>query len=57
MSKTTADYLRDILHELDDIIEFTRAGREAFEGDVKTRKAVEDVPQLRAAVESLLRSL
>lgn len=110
MSKTTADYLRDILHELDDIAEFTHAGREAFEDDVKTRKAVvrsyeiigevakripedvkakssdidwrlligfrdflahnydrvaahfvweavEDVPQLRAAVESLLRSL
>lgn len=110
MSDTTADYLRDILHELDDITAFTQAGREAFEQDVKTRKAVvrsyeiigevatripedvktkntdidwrlligfrdflvhnydrvaahfiweavEDVPHLRAAIESLLRSL
>ena len=40
MSKTTADYLRDLLQELDDIIAFTVDGKAAFMEDVKTQKAV-----------------
>jgi uncharacterized protein with HEPN domain len=40
MSRTTADYLRDILQELDDIAAFTGEGQEAFMNDVKTQKAV-----------------
>ena len=38
--KQPADYLRDMLHELDDIAEFTAAGKSVFLTDVKTRKAV-----------------
>lgn len=38
--KTPADLLRDVLHELADIADFTREGREAFLTDSKTRKAV-----------------
>ncbi|MBZ0289721.1 MAG: DUF86 domain-containing protein [Anaerolineae bacterium] len=38
--KTPADYLRDLLSELNDITEYTRAGRETFAADNKTRKAV-----------------
>ena len=40
MSKTTADYLRDLLQELDDITAFTSEGESAFVQDVKTQKAV-----------------
>lgn len=40
MSKGTADYLRDILQELDDILAFTVDGKAAFMQDVKTQKAV-----------------
>jgi uncharacterized protein with HEPN domain len=40
MSKTHADYLRDILQELDDVIAFTKEGEAAFMQDVKTQKAV-----------------
>ena len=40
MSKTTADYLQDILQELDDITDFTSEGETAFAQDVKTQKAV-----------------
>ncbi|TVR19414.1 MAG: DUF86 domain-containing protein [Anaerolineaceae bacterium] len=40
MSKTTADYLRDLLQELDDIVAFTIEGEAAFMRDVKTQKAV-----------------
>ncbi len=38
--KTTVDYLRDILRELDDIEAFTTEGKLAFLLDAKTRKAV-----------------
>jgi len=38
--KTPADYLRDMLHELDDIAAFTTEGKTAFMTDAKTRKAV-----------------
>lgn len=38
--KTPADFLRDMLHELADIADFTQEGREAFLTDSKTRKAV-----------------
>lgn len=40
MSKTTTDYLHDLLQELDDIIAFTIDGKTAFMDDVKTQKAV-----------------
>jgi len=40
MSKTSADYVRDLLQELDDITVFTVQGRDAFMRDVKTQKAV-----------------
>ncbi len=40
MSRSHADYLRDLLRELDDIAAFTAAGRAAFMADVKTQKAV-----------------
>jgi uncharacterized protein with HEPN domain len=33
-------YLRDFLQELTDIADFTRAGRAAFDADIKTQKAV-----------------
>lgn len=38
--KFSADYLHDILEELDDIEAFTVGGKEEFMSDVKTRKAV-----------------
>ncbi len=38
--KTPADYLRDMLGELDDIAAFTAEGKAAFMTDAKTRKAV-----------------
>jgi uncharacterized protein with HEPN domain len=38
--KTPADYLRDLLNELDDIEAFTAGGRDVFMADRKTRKAV-----------------
>ncbi len=38
--KTPADYLRDLLHELDDIATFTTGGKPVFITDAKTRKAV-----------------
>ena len=38
--KTPADYLRDMLHELDDVAAFTTEGKAAFRADAKTRKAV-----------------
>lgn len=38
--KTPADYLRDMLHEFDDIATFTTEGKTAFIADAKTRKAV-----------------
>lgn len=38
--KTPADYLRDMLHELDEIAAFTVEGKVAFMTDAKTRKAV-----------------
>lgn len=41
MSKRSpADYLRDLLQELDDIATFTSEGRTVFFTDAKTRKAV-----------------
>ena len=40
MSKTSADYVRELLQELDDIAAFTVEGRDAFMSDVKTQKAV-----------------
>jgi uncharacterized protein with HEPN domain len=40
MSNHNADYLRDILQELDDIAAFTADGKDAFMADVKTQKAV-----------------
>lgn len=40
MNKNDADYLRDILHEIDDILAFTLEGEAAFLIDVKTQKAV-----------------
>ena len=40
MSKTVAEYVRDLLQELDDIAAFTVEGRDAFMSDVKTQKAV-----------------
>jgi len=40
MSKAAADYVRDLLQELDDIAAFTVEGRDAFMRDVKTQKAV-----------------
>jgi uncharacterized protein with HEPN domain len=40
MSKTAADYVRDLLQELDDIAAFTVEGRDAFMRDAKTQKAV-----------------
>lgn len=40
MSKTTADYLHDLVQELDDILAFTTEGEAAFMQDVKTQKAV-----------------
>ena len=40
MSKTPADYVRDMLNELDDVTDFTKDGKTAFESDVKTQKAV-----------------
>jgi len=38
--KDTATYLRDILRELNDVREFTLAGKESFLQDRKTQKAV-----------------
>lgn len=38
--KTPADYLRDMLRELDDVAAFTTEGKTAFKRDAKTRKAV-----------------
>lgn len=40
MSKTDADYLRDFLQELDDIITFTQGDEATFAADIKTQKAV-----------------
>jgi uncharacterized protein with HEPN domain len=40
VSKTNADYLRDLLQELDDVAAFTVDGKAAFMDDVKTQKAV-----------------
>lgn len=38
--KTPADYLRDMLHEFDEIAAFTVEGKATFMTDAKTRKAV-----------------
>jgi uncharacterized protein with HEPN domain len=38
--KTPADYLRDMLRELDDVAAYTSEGKAAFMTDSKTRKAV-----------------
>lgn len=38
--RSTADYLRDILRELNDIAEFTQGGREVFLGSRQIQKAV-----------------
>lgn len=38
--KTSADYLRDMLGELDDVVAFTTGGKAVFMADAKTRKAV-----------------
>lgn len=38
--KTPADYLRDMLRELDDVATFTVSGKATFLVDAKTRKAV-----------------
>ncbi|MCC6800899.1 MAG: DUF86 domain-containing protein [Anaerolineae bacterium] len=38
--KSPADYLRDLLQELDDIATFTSEGKPGFFTDAKTRKAV-----------------
>jgi uncharacterized protein with HEPN domain len=40
MSETNADYVRDMLRELDDITAFTADGAAAFLADLKTQKAV-----------------
>ncbi len=40
MSKFTADYLQDILQELNDVADFTTGGEEAFMTDLRTQKAV-----------------
>lgn len=40
MSRTNADYLRDMVQELDDIAHFTLEGEASFMRDVKTQKAV-----------------
>jgi len=40
MSKSSADYLRDMLQELDDVTAFTADGQAAFMADLKTQKAV-----------------
>jgi uncharacterized protein with HEPN domain len=40
MTKMDADYLRDLIQELDDVAAFTVEGREAFDTDIKTQKAV-----------------
>jgi uncharacterized protein with HEPN domain len=41
MSKSDADYLRDMLQELDDIITFTQESSEkTFVADIRTQKAV-----------------
>jgi uncharacterized protein with HEPN domain len=40
MSKSSINYLRDFLRELDDIAAFTLEGRQAFMTDLKTQKAV-----------------
>lgn len=40
MSKTNADYLRDMLQELEDVATFTADGEAAFMADLKTQKAV-----------------
>jgi uncharacterized protein with HEPN domain len=40
MSKVNADYLRDMLEELDDVAAFTIDGKAAFMVDLKTQKAV-----------------
>ena len=40
MSETSADYVRDMLRELDDIAVFTTDGESAFLADLKTQKAV-----------------
>ncbi|MAS38109.1 MAG: DUF86 domain-containing protein [Anaerolineaceae bacterium] len=38
--KSSTDYLRDLLLELDDIAAFTTEGKQQFVRDAKTRKAV-----------------
>lgn len=38
--KSSADYLRDMLQELDEVKAFTTGGKAAFIADSKTRKAV-----------------
>jgi uncharacterized protein with HEPN domain len=40
MSKNNADYLLDVIRELDDVIAFTQDGEAIFMADVKTQKAV-----------------
>jgi uncharacterized protein with HEPN domain len=40
VSRTNADYLHDLLRELEDISAFTAEGKLAFVADVKTQKAV-----------------
>jgi uncharacterized protein with HEPN domain len=40
MSKSTPDYIRDILQELNDVATFTVDGKAVFMGDAKTQKAV-----------------
>ena len=38
--KMPTDYLRDVLHELNDVTEFTSEGKVVFIADAKTHKAV-----------------
>lgn len=40
MKKSVKPYLRDLLTELNDIVDFTVAGREVFRSDRRTQKAV-----------------
>ncbi len=40
MSETNADYVRDMLRELNDVTTFTTDGKNAFLADLKTQKAV-----------------
>ncbi len=40
MSKTNVEYVRDILHEIDDVLKFTTEGRQAFAESAAIQKAV-----------------